>query len=138
MHENYIYPVKVKEEDGMFLVSFPDFPDQMTDADSEQEMIRNAQEMLAVCILDNEEQGIDNPEPSKEESIVLEEGERLLYVHLWMPYFRNITREVYVKKTLTIPQWLDLLAKEKGVNFSAALVNGLKRELGMDGNSTKA
>lgn len=35
------------------------------------------------------------------------------------------------KKTLTIPQRLDLLAKEKNINFSAVLVNGLKQELGL-------
>lgn len=137
MQENYIYPVKVKEEDGIFLVSFPDFPNQATDAVCESEMIRNAQEVLALCIQENESEGVKNPEPSEEKDIVLEEGERLLYVHLWMPYFRRLTKEVYVKKTLTIPKWLDLLAKGSEVNFSAVLVNGLKRELGIDGINTK-
>lgn len=137
MKENYIYPIKVKEEDGIFLASFPDFSDQMTDASCESELIRNAQEVLALCIQENESQGVKNPEPSEGENIVLEEGEKLLYVHLWMPYFRRITKEVYVKKTLTIPQWLDLLAKESEINFSAVLVNGLKRELGIDGTNTK-
>ena len=132
MRENYVYPIKVKKDDGVFLITFPDFPDQMTDAADESEVIRSAQEVLALCIIDNEEQGIENPEPSKENDILLEEGERVVYVHLWMPYFRNITKEIYVKKTLTIPQWLDLLAKEKNINFSAVLVNGLKQELGIE------
>ena len=105
----------------------------MTDATDESEVIRSAQEVLALCIIDNENQGEENPEPSKESDIQLEEGEKVVYVHLWMPYFRNITKEIYVKKTLTIPQWLDLLAKEKNVNFSAVLVNGLKQELGIEG-----
>lgn len=133
MRENYVYPIKVKKEDGVFLITFPDFPDQMTDATDESEVIRSAQEVLALCIIDNENQGEENPEPSKESDIQLEEGEKVVYVHLWMPYFRNITKEIYVKKTLTIPQWLDLLAKEKNVNFSAVLVNGLKQELGIEG-----
>lgn len=132
MKENYIYPIKVKKEDGVFLITFPDFPDQMTDAVNESEVIRNAQEVLALCIIDNENQGIESPEPSIENDIKLEMGERVIYVHLWMPYFRNITKEIYVKKTLTIPQWLDLLAKEKNINFSAVLVNGLKQELGIE------
>lgn len=132
MQENYIYPIKVKEEEETFLITFPDFPEQMTDAEDEAEVIRSAQEVLSLCIIDNEKQGIPNPEPSKENEIVLEEGERVIYVHLWMPYFRNINREIYVKKTLTIPQWLDLLAKEKNINFSAVLVSGLKKELGIE------
>ena len=34
-----------------------------------------------------------------------------------------------VKKTLTIPDWLNDLAVERGVNFSGALQNALMREL---------
>ena len=49
-----------------------------------------------------------------------------------MPYFRQIQKTIYVKKTLTIPKWLDEMAKEKNVNFSAILVKGLKAELGID------
>lgn len=132
MRENYVYPIKVKREDGVLLITFPDFPDQMTDAADESEVIRSAQEVLALCIMDNENLGVESPEPSEENDIFLEEGERVVYVHLWMPYFRNISKEIYVKKTLTIPQWLDLLAKEKNVNFSSILVNGLKQELGIE------
>lgn len=132
MRENYVYPIKVKREDDVLLITFPDFPDQVTDAADESEVIRSAQEVLALCIIDNENQGVESPQPSEENDILLEEGERVVYVHLWMPYFRNISKEIYVKKTLTIPQWLDLLAKEKNVNFSAILVNGLKQELGIE------
>lgn len=132
MRENFVYPIKVKKEDGVFLITFPDFPGQMTDAADESEVIRSAQEVLALCIIDNENQEKENPEPSQESDIPLEEGEKVVYVHLWMPYFRNVTKEIYVKKTLTIPQWLDLLAKEKNINFSAVLVNGLKQELGIE------
>ena len=38
---------------------------------------------------------------------------------------------INVKKTLTIPKWLDEMAKAKNVNFSAILVKGLKAELGL-------
>ena len=132
MRENYVYPIRVKEEDGVFLITFPDFPDQMTDAADESEVIRSAQEVLALCIIDNEEKGTENPKPSRESDIVLEEGESVVFVHLWMPYFRNIKKEIYVKKTLTIPEWLDLMAKENNINFSAALVTGLKQKLGIE------
>ncbi|WP_320957026.1 hypothetical protein [Enterocloster asparagiformis] len=55
----------------------------------------------------------------------------LVYLHIWLPYFRSDMREVYVKKSVTIPQWLDVLAKKSGLNFSAALVRGIKEELGI-------
>jgi len=55
----------------------------------------------------------------------------LAYINVWMPYHRTKIKEVYVKKTLTIPVWLDMLAKENNINFSATLVKGLKEELGL-------
>lgn len=34
-----------------------------------------------------------------------------------------------VKKTLTIPAWLNTMAERAGLNFSQVLQNGLKNEL---------
>lgn len=37
-----------------------------------------------------------------------------------------------VKKTLTIPKWLDELATEQQINFSHALQEALKEKLGLN------
>ena len=132
MKENYTYPIKLKKMPDVCLVTFPDFPGQMTEGESQEEAVWAARELLALCISSNEDRGIEIPSPSEPGQIVTEEGEKLIYVHLWMPYFRQIQKTIYVKKTLTIPKWLDEMAKEKNVNFSAVLVKGLKSELGMD------
>lgn len=133
MKENYVYPIIIKKkENGGVLVSTPDFPGQMTEVENEVDAVGAAQDMLALCIIDNEKKGRDNPLPTDESQIVIVENEKVIYIHVWMPYFRNREKEVYVKKTLTIPNWLDILAKENNVNFSAVLVKGLKQELGMD------
>ena len=88
------------------------------------ELIRSAQESLALAILDYESMGQELPKPTSNKSDVI-------YIHVWLPYFRNATKEIYVKKNVTIPQWLDLLAKESNINYSAALVKGIKQELGI-------
>ncbi len=36
-----------------------------------------------------------------------------------------------VKKTLSIPKWLDTMAQEKNINFSNTLQNALKKRLGL-------
>lgn len=131
MKENYVYPVVLQKADDVYLITFPDFPGHMTEADTEEEAIIAAQEVLALCISDNEDQGKENPKPTSQENIELEAGSKVIYVHLWMPYFRKVQKIVYVKKTLTIPKWIDEMAKAKNVNFSAILVKGLKRELGI-------
>ena len=37
-----------------------------------------------------------------------------------------------VKKTLSIPRWLDTLAEREGVNFSNVLQKALKEKLGVN------
>ena len=131
MKENYIYPVILKKEETGYEISFPDFPGQMTSAETEEGAVVAAQEILALCIRDNEEMCKNNPVPSEQDVINLRQGEKMIYVHVWMPYFRQIEKVVYVKKTLTIPKWIDEMAKAKNINFSAILVKGLKVELGL-------
>ncbi|BCJ87055.1 hypothetical protein [Effusibacillus dendaii] len=49
-----------------------------------------------------------------------------------MPPFRDEMEEKAVKKTLTIPKWLDDLAQDHKVNFSHVLQDALKKYLGVN------
>lgn len=125
MKENYVYPARIKYKEGSYRVNFIDFPNTtLIEGATRDEVIRFAQECLALEILDFESRGVELPEPSELKGDVV-------YIHIWMPYFRNAAKEIYVKKNVTIPQWLDILAKENKVNYSAALVKGIKMILGI-------
>lgn len=125
MKENYVYPAKIKFEDDFYQIKFLDFPNMgLIEEKIKEEAIRSAQECLALEILDYESRNIELPVPNENETDVI-------YIHIWMPYFRNAAKEIYVKKNVTIPQWLDILAKERKINYSAALVKGIKLELGI-------
>ena len=125
MKENYVYPAKIKCEGDNYQIKFLDFPNMsLVEANTREDAIRSAQEYLALEILDYESRGQDLPYPSENEN-------EIIYIHIWMPYFRNASKEIYVKKNVTIPQWLDILAKENRVNYSAALVKGIKMALGI-------
>ena len=126
MEQNYVYPIKVEKEDGFYDISFVDFPDLVTCVDDEKDIITEAQDLLALTIIDYLDRNIELPQSSKN----LKDS---IYIQVWLTYYRskNKVKEVYVKKTLTIPKWLDMLAKERNVNFSAILVKGLKEELGI-------
>lgn len=132
MKESYIFPIVISNDnEGIINARIPDFY-EVTSGNSEEDVVKNAQEVIALHIIDMENLGEAIPAPSESNSLELENNEKIIFVQLWMPYFRTATKEVYVKKTLTIPKWLDMLAKENDVNFSAALVKGVKIELGMD------
>lgn len=126
MKENYTYPAELTCKDGKVIIRFLDFQDAiLIEEETQEDAIRSAQEVLALEILDYESQGKELPNPSTAKG-------NAIFIHIWMPYFRNASKEIYVKKNVTIPQWLDLLAKENKINYSAALVKGIKAELGIE------
>lgn len=125
MQENYVYPARISEMNNKIIIEFIDFPNIIVEENTRDEAIRAAQECMALEILDYESKSRELPQP-------IEVDGNVIYIHIWMPYFRNSSKEVYVKKNVTIPQWLDLLAKENKINYSAALVKGIKMELGIN------
>ncbi|MDE7321714.1 MAG: type II toxin-antitoxin system HicB family antitoxin [Lachnospiraceae bacterium] len=126
MKENYVYPAKITCNENMYQITFLDFPDMsIVEEAAREDAIHSAQEYLAHEILSYEERNEKLPVPNESASDVI-------YIHIWMPYYRNAAKEVYVKKNVTIPQSLDILAKEHKVNYSAALVKGIKLALGIE------
>ena len=131
-NENYVYPIRYHVEAGAFVIEFPDFPMQTLEVETEAEVVKKSQETLALLIMELEDEGKEIPKSIPIEKLRKEDGERIIYVHLWMPYFRKDEKVEYVKKTLTIPAWLDQLAKGANINFSSVLVKGLKESLGIN------
>lgn len=132
MKDNYTYAAIIcdNEVNGKDII-FPDFNDAMTCAAKGDDVIEMAQDFLTLMIADYEDSGRVAPE-MKRQDYALKDGQQLVYINVWMPYHRTKIKEIYVKKTLTIPAWLDILAKENNVNFSAILVKGLKAHLGLE------
>ena len=129
MKDNYTYPAIIDYSDEGFInVIFPAF-DITTCVNEGEDFIPAAQDLLALTIKDYEDNNMEMP--SETEPVEVKENQKLVYINLWMPYHRSTIKEVYVKKTLTIPVWLDILAKQSNINFSATLVSGLKQVLGI-------
>ena len=124
MENNYVYPAYIKEEAGEKLLVFPDFEEVVVSVEDEVDYIQEAQIALALIIIGYLDEGRELPIRSDVRSDAI-------YIHVWLPYFRSMTKEVYVKKTVTIPKWLDEIAKNGNVNYSACLVKGIKMELGL-------
>lgn len=126
MKENYVYPARMEFVDGDYQLRFVDFSDIiLIEKPTKKEVLESARESLAASILYYIKKKKELPKPTESETNVI-------YIHIWLPYYRNILKKVYVKKNVTIPQWLDILAKRKKINYSAALVEGLKYELEKD------
>ena len=72
------------------------------------------------------------PFPSSEnKKIDLKDGEFLIYIDVWISPILEKAKNQSIKKTLTIPKWLNDEAEKHSLNFSNILQTALKETLGL-------
>ncbi len=73
------------------------------------------------------------PKPTLDFSnITLEKNQFISLVSIDMDEYRKKFNNKAIKKTLTIPEWLNHLAEKNNINFSQVLQEALKERLGID------
>ena len=125
-----IYPAIFHKEDNGYWVEFPDLPGCNTQGDTLEEAMTMSEEVLGLYLIALEEDKKPLPEASNPSDIQIEKGD---FVSLITTNINLYRRNKAVKKTLTIPQWLNDEAMSKGVNFSQTLQNALLEELRVSG-----
>ena len=132
MKSRYVYPCIVTHDknEGIYYIQFVDFKEAFTDAQSLEESIVYAKEVLELCLYEYFKLNKEIPEPSTE-GIKTKENEYLIYVDVWIPPILDKIQNQSVKKTLTIPFWLNEEAEKYKVNFSLLLQTALKEYLGI-------
>lgn len=122
----YAYPaVFTPAENGQYSVNFPDLESCYTCGDTLEDSIMMAEDVLAYTLFDYERAGASIPSPSDLSSFSLEEKEFVNYVACDTLAYRKRHNNQAVKKTLTIPEWLNEEAIALGINFSQVLQEAL-------------
>lgn len=128
----YAYPaIFTPEENGMFSVAFPDIEGCFTCGDDLPHAIEMAQDALALMLYHYEEEKRNIPAASDPKQLSLEDKQFVNYIACDTLVYRKKNNTRAVKKTLSIPEWLNEAAMAQGINFSQVLQDGLKEELGM-------
>lgn len=132
MKDNYTFPVVFDYSDDEWIqIIFPCFDNQCTEVEKEENPVTAAQDWLALNIIDCEQSKTGVPSEELPDGFILEQNQHLVYVNIWMPFHRSSVKVTYTKKTLTIPSWLDILAKQNNINFSELLTQALKEKLNL-------
>jgi len=129
--DRYIYPAVFDYADDGISIFFPDLPGCFSCADTDEEAIYMAKEALGLHLYGMEEDGDDIPVPTTINKINLESNQVVVIVEVLMPIVREAVENFSVKKTLSIPQWLNKLAIDNNINFSQVLQSALKEHLGI-------
>lgn len=122
----YVYPaIFSPSEDGGFTVSFPDVSGCYADGDTLAEAIENAKDALCLMLYDIEERGEALPVPTATKDVPSENNDIVSLVACDTLEYRKFFDKKAVKKTLTIPNWLNVMAERADINFSAILQEAL-------------
>lgn len=128
----YVYPaVFTKETDG-YSVRFPDIENCFTDGNTLAEALEMAQDALNLMLMTMEDEKLPIAPPSDPRGIPYGEDQLVTLVSADTTEYRKLYGDHAVKKTLSIPAWLNTLAEKSGVNFSFILQKALKSELHLD------
>lgn len=131
MNTIYYYPAIFTTEDIGFSVRFPDFPGCYTQGDSIEEAYRMSSSAIGLYV-QNENENFVFPKASSPNNISLGKDEFLVLIEFNLIEYLKSTGNESVKKTLTIPSWLNSLAEQNNVNFSNVLQNALIERLNVN------
>ena len=119
------YPALFHKENGSFWVEFPDLPGCQTFGDSLNETIEYSQEALSSYLLTLIDEDKSLPAPSDIKQVNASATDDDVFSTLISCDIGEYENAKSVKKTLTIPAWLNDKALSQGINFSKVLQDAL-------------
>jgi len=123
-----VYNAIFKKEETGYFVRFPDIPEAITEGETLEEAYEMAFDVLGL-MLQNEKGVFEYPKASAPSDIKLEDDEVLAMIYFDEIEYLRKTNNAAVKKTLTIPEWLNTMAINANINFSQTLQEALKAKL---------
>ena len=127
----YVYPVVFSPNDeGGYCVYAPDFKGCVTEADNLADGIVKIRDGLCgmLYIMERDRQAI--PEPSNISNVVHEANEIVTLVDASLAEYRRRVGSKAVRRTISIPEWMDKLAVDANISLSQVTQDALREKLG--------
>lgn len=128
---NYIYPaIFYPEENGQYSAIFPDLNDLATYGDSLADTFSMAQEACGQYLFTSLRDGENLPNPTALDEIEKEDDAAIVnLICVNLDEYARAYEDKAVKKTLSIPAWLNTACENYGINFSKVLKDALIAKL---------
>jgi len=121
------YKIILSPDDQGYFVTVPDF-NCNTEGKDIADALYMARDVIGAMGISLQDMGKDIPEPDTV-AYELEAGDIETYVDVDFTEYRKRNDNKKVKKTLTIPSWLNEKAEAEHINFSRVLEEALKDRL---------
>ncbi|MGN0638778.1 MAG: type II toxin-antitoxin system HicB family antitoxin [Huintestinicola sp.] len=129
----YIYPaIFTEESDGGYSIVFPDIPGCYTQGEDMNDGMEMANDILCLRLYDMEKNGEAVPDPSDIRTLQTGKNQFATLVSCDTLEYKKFYEKKAVKKTLSIPSWLNEMAEAQHINFSAVLQSALKDKLNVN------
>lgn len=125
----YVYPAIFNTQEDGINVNFSDFESCYTCATDLIGALEMAQDVLCLTLYDLEELEKNIPIPSNIKDVAIDDNSFVSYIECDTNEYRKLNDNKAVKKTLTIPSWLNDEAMKKDINFSQTLQEALVTKL---------
>lgn len=122
----FTYPALVHNDPEGLWLEFPDLPGCQTYSPTMNELLSDAEEALECYIVEELEHSGKLPDPSDINTIPTEGNDFTTLIRIDADLAKQTKS---VKKTLTIPYWLNEKALAAGINFSKVLQEALLAKL---------
>ncbi len=127
-----VYPAiftKMNDDGNYYIIDFIDLKNCITEGTTIQEAYYMAQDAMGLFL----DELVKFPEPTLDFSnINLKDNQFISFISIDMDYYRKKYNNKSVKKTLSIPCWLDTIAEKENINFSQLLQEAIKNKLKID------
>ena len=127
----YAYPAIFVEDDGSIAVEFPDIKNCFTQGENTVDALEMATDVLCAKLVFMEDNGEIIPPPTPVAQLNLKKEQYSTLVMADTLAYRKANSTKAVKKTLTIPSWLNEAAEKQSVNFSQVLQEALLNIVGI-------
>ena len=128
----YAYPaIFAPEEEGGYGVIAPDLPGCVICGDNVIHAIEMVRDAISMWLCDAEDKNENIPKSTGLSDHKTPVGGFVNLVDVDTAEYRRENESRAVKKTLTIPSWLNVQAEKSGINFSQVLQEALRERLGI-------
>ena len=129
MNNKFYYPAILQKEADGYSIWLYDINGCVSQGDNFQEAIENINGAMGLFFEDFYDNNLDIPKATEPDKIKLEDNQTIAIVEFdWIAYQTKYNNKS-VKKTLTIPAWLNTMAETQHINFSSVLQTALKETL---------
>lgn len=131
-----VYPVIFTPVEGVVLVEVPDLG-VLTQGEDLSNAVEMARDAISLKCVDLEDEGENIPLPTALKEIDAAKGEFagagtgiVSFVDIDTAAYRRMIDNKSVRRTVTLPNWLDYAAEKEKINVSKVLQDALIKELG--------